>query len=304
MAEPTDETRDEVRPDAGEAIDPESMTEEEMVEAAKRAGEQAAAEELAAERDAQADEARDLRLQVAKLEEDLEAARAEAQAASDRMLRLQADWDNFRRRTAEERLAEKARAAEGLVSNLLPVVDDLERAVGHASQAAEGDEVASQLASGVDAVLQKLVGVLAREGAEVIDPAGEPFEPLDHQAVGRVEDAEAYEETVRDVYQRGWRMGGKVIRPAMVTVTFGGPKRPAPEPEPEREAAGEAAAGDGDGSSGGAWRPGPSRAPSDGRETREEATASWRREGTTTRCSAWAETPPRTRSSGPSASSP
>ena len=252
MAEPTDETRDEVRPDAGEAIDPESMTEEEMVEAAKRAGEQAAAEELAAERDAQADEARDLRLQVAKLEEDLEAARAEAQAASDRMLRLQADWDNFRRRTAEERLAEKARAAEGLVSNLLPVVDDLERAVGHASQAAEGDEVASQLASGVDAVLQKLVGVLAREGAEVIDPAGEPFEPLDHQAVGRVEDVEAYEETVRDVYQRGWRMGGKVIRPAMVTVTFGGPKRPAPEPEPEREAAGEAAAGDGDGSSGGA----------------------------------------------------
>ena len=80
------------------------------------------------------------------------------------------------------------------------------------------------------AVHAKIVDMLAREGVEPIDPAGEPFDPLQHQAVGRAEDADAYEDTVRDVYQRGYRMGGKVIRPAMVTVTFGGPKRPAEEP--------------------------------------------------------------------------
>lgn len=211
-------------------VAPEELDEDAMVEAAIRAGEQAAEEELAAEANA---EAQALAEQVAQLEEALEAARTEAASATDRALRIQADWENYRRRTAEERLAERSRAAEKLVTNLLPVVDDLERAVAHATANSEGNEVAAQLASGVDAVRAKLVDVLGREGVEPINPAGEPFEPLEHQAVGRVEDAEAYDETVRDVYQLGYRMGGKVIRPAMVTITFGGPKRPAEEPEAE-----------------------------------------------------------------------
>ena len=89
----------------------------------------------------------------------------------------------------------------------------------------------------MDAVRAKMLDILGHENVEMIDPAGEPFDPLAHQAVGRVENADAYEDTVADVYQKGYRMGGKVIRPAMVTVTFGGGKRPAPEPEPEAEAA-------------------------------------------------------------------
>ena len=72
-----------------------------------------------------------------------------------------------------------------------------------------------------------MVGVLSKEGVEPIDPAGEPFDPLEHQAVGRREDKDAYDETVDQVYQKGYRMGKKVIRTAMVTVTYGGPKRPA-----------------------------------------------------------------------------
>jgi molecular chaperone GrpE len=64
---------------------------------------------------------------------------------------------------------------------------------------------------------------------EVIDPAVEPFDALQLQAVATVDDAEAYDETVAAVYQKGYKMGGKVIRPAMVTVTTGGPKRPAEE---------------------------------------------------------------------------
>jgi molecular chaperone GrpE len=209
------------------AVPTSGMTEDEMVETAIRAGEQAAADDFKAARDAKAAEADDLRNQVAKLEEDLESAKGDLKAANDRVARLQADWENYRRRTAEERLAERDRASEGLVKSLLPVIDDLERALDHASANAQGNEAATQLAEGVAAVHAKFVDTLAKEGVEVIDPAGEPFDPLQHQAVGRAEDADAYEDTVRDVYQRGYRMGGKVIRPAMVTVTFGGPKRPA-----------------------------------------------------------------------------
>ena len=74
-----------------------------------------------------------------------------------------------------------------------------------------------------------------KQGVEVIDPAGQPFDPQDHQAVGRVENADEYDETVADVYQKGYRLGGKVVRPAMVTVTYGGAKRPAEAPEGDAE---------------------------------------------------------------------
>ena len=78
--------------------------------------------------------------------------------------------------------------------------------------------------------------MLEKQGVEVIDPAGEAFNPMDHQAVGRVENPDVYDETVADVYQKGYRLGGKVVRPAMVTVSYGGAKRPA---EPEGEAPGD-----------------------------------------------------------------
>ncbi|MDO4891533.1 MAG: nucleotide exchange factor GrpE, partial [Coriobacteriaceae bacterium] len=120
----------------------------------------------------------------------------------------------------------RSRAAEKLVLGLLPVLDDMERAVDHARQNASEDEQLTQFVDGVAQIHDKMVGILEKDGVEVIDPAGEPFDPLAHQAVGRVEDAEAYDETVAQVYQRGYRLGGKVIRTAMVTVTYGGPKRP------------------------------------------------------------------------------
>lgn len=209
------------------------MTEEEMVEAAIRAGEQAADD--------------DFKLKFEQAQQDLASARAELEAASEaqkaaeeqaadavaRHARLQADWENYRRRTAQERLDERERATEKLVEALLPVVDDMERALDHA-RTQELAEDFQQFVDGVDAVRSKLLSVFDREGVEAIDPAGEAFDPNIHQAVGRVEDAEKFDETVNDVYQKGYRMGGKILRPAMVTVTYGGAKRPAPEPaEPE-----------------------------------------------------------------------
>lgn len=209
----------------------EDAEERARVEAAIRAGEEAAERELAADANKIREERDELQKKLADVENQIEAAKKEASEATERMLRLQADWENYRRRTAAERLAEKERAAEGLVTSLLPVIDDIERAIEHAD-VADGDTQFQQFVDGVSAVHAKMLGVLAKEGVEPVDPAGEPFDPLAHQAVGRVEDTEAFDETVAQVYQKGYRMGDKVIRSAMVTVTYGGPKRPA-EPEPE-----------------------------------------------------------------------
>lgn len=164
---------------------------------------------------------------------DLEEARAEAAAANDRYLRLEAEWDNYRKRTARERESERSRAAESLVTKLLPVVDDMERALDHADKSNPEGEF-GEFVAGVRAMHSKLVDVLAREGVTAIDPAGQPFNMHEHQAVGHVDDTEAYDETVRDVYQKGYRMGDRIIRTAMVTVTKGGPQRPADNGEGEQ----------------------------------------------------------------------
>ena len=219
---------EDVEPEASEAEDVDSDEERARVEAAIRAGEEAAERELAADASKIREERDELQKKLSDVEDQIEAAKREASEATERMLRLQADWDNYRRRTAAERLAEKERAAEKLVTNLLPVIDDIERAIEHAG-VTEGDTQFQQFVDGVSAVHAKMLGVLEKEGVEPIDPAGEPFEPLAHQAVGRVEDKDAYDETVAQVYQKGYRMGDKVIRTAMVTVTYGGPKRPAEE---------------------------------------------------------------------------
>lgn len=158
--------------------------------------------------------------------DELAKAKAEVADWQGKYLRLHAEWDTYRRRTAEQREAEKARANEKLVESLLPVLDDLERTIDYAEK--NGTD---NLLGGVEAVYSKLVNTLQTDGVEVIDPAGEPFDALSHQAVATVEDAEAFDETVAAVYQKGYAMGGKVIRPAMVTVTTGGPKRPAEEAE-------------------------------------------------------------------------
>ena len=160
------------------------------------------------------------------LEEQLDQARAQEAEWQDKFMRLHAEWDTYRRRTAEQREEEKARATEDLVSSLLPVLDDFERSIDYAT--ANGPD---NLLEGVQQIYTKLVDTLLKNGVEVIDPAGEAFDALEAQAVATVEDASVPDETVHEVYQKGYKMGRKVIRSAMVTVTTGGPKRPREEPE-------------------------------------------------------------------------
>lgn len=166
----------------------------------------------------------------AKAAAELATAKAEAAEWKDKFMRLHAEWDTYRRRTNEQREAEKVRAAEKLVTSLLPVIDDFERTIDYAEKNGEGE-----LLGGVRAVHSKFVGVLEKDGVEVIDPAGEAFDALEAQAVATVPDTEAFDETVHEVYQKGYRLGAKVIRPAMVTVTTGGPKRPKPEQDETEE---------------------------------------------------------------------
>ena len=212
------------------------LSEEEMVEAAIRAGEEAAQNDFKLKYEQVTAELAEVRRQLSEAEDAQSAADAKVKEAQDRATRVQADWENFRRRTASERLAEKERATEKLVTALLPVIDDMERAIDHA-RTQEMDEAFSQFVDGVEAVHAKMLDVFAHEGVEPIDPKGEAFDPLEHQAVGRVEDADSYEETVHDVYQKGYRMADRVLRAAMVTVTYGGEKRPEPEPEADSEEA-------------------------------------------------------------------
>lgn len=157
--------------------------------------------------------------------EQVEAAQAEAQAWQDKYVRLHAEWDTYRRRMNEQRAEEQARATEKLVEALVPVIDDFERTIDYAEK--NGEE---GLLGGVVAVHTKLGDVLKRQGVEVIDPKGEAFNALEAQAVGTVDDSSVPDETVAEVYQKGYRMGNKVIRTAMVTVAVGGPKREAAEP--------------------------------------------------------------------------
>lgn len=159
-------------------------------------------------------------------EENADAAIKQEAEWKDKYMRLHAEWDTYRRRQKEQAELQKALAAEKLVGSLIPVIDDLERSIDYAKNNGE-----TGLLSGVEAVLNKFVDTLVKDGVDVIDPAGEAFNALEAQAVGTVDDASQPDETVAEVYQKGYKIGNKVLRPAMVTVTTGGPARPKPEEE-------------------------------------------------------------------------
>jgi molecular chaperone GrpE len=153
------------------------------------------------------------------LDAELEAARDEAAACRDIALRAQADFDNYRKRMARDQEDSVKRAGERIIGELLPVIDNLERAIDHAI--AGGD--AEQLLGGLEIVHRQLLDVLAKEGAAPLDPFGAQFDPALHQAIGQREDTEVPDGTVVEVYQKGYEMHGRVIRSAMVVVATGGP---------------------------------------------------------------------------------
>ena len=138
----------------------------------------------------------------------LAAAKAEL---DDRMLRARAEFDNARRRGERERSEFLQFAAMDLIRELLPVVDDFERALK--VETADGD-----YAKGIELIYQRLNEALKKIGLEPIDTAGRRFDPNLHQAVDRVETDEAEDMAILSEYQRGYNFKGKLLRPAMVKV--------------------------------------------------------------------------------------
>jgi len=155
------------------------------------------------------------------VEDELEIARADAAQQRDRALRAQAEFDNFRKRITREREDERKRATERLVEDLLPAIDNLERAIEHTS----ADHDINHLITGVTSVHAQVLSILGRQGVTVIDPVGQPFDPNTQQAVSQQEDPSVPEGTVVVAFQKGYEMGGRIVRPAMVVVSTGGPQR-------------------------------------------------------------------------------
>lgn len=196
---------------------------------AQQGGAAPEADPAASDTVAEAEEVLEAQAEEAPTNDELvEKAQAEAKDWQDKYLRLHAEWDTYRRRTAEQREQERLRAGEKLVEKLLPVIDDFERTIDYAEKNGEAG-----LIDGVKAVHSKFVNVLETGGVQVINPVGQAFDALECQAVATVDDASVPDETVHEVYQKGYKMGTKVLRAAMVAVTTGGPKRPKPESEDE-----------------------------------------------------------------------
>jgi molecular chaperone GrpE len=148
---------------------------------------------------------------------ELAALAAERDELKDRLLRLAAETDNFKKRVERDKADFLRRATEGLVRDLLPVLDNLERG----ARAAEGDT--SPLAQGVELTLQEMRKVLERNGLEPVAALGQPFNPELHEAMMQQEDPDQEDGTVLSEYQRGYVFQGRLLRPAMVVVS----KRPA-----------------------------------------------------------------------------
>ena len=135
----------------------------------------------------------------------------------DRHLRLAAEYDNFRRRSLKERQDLHNYANENLVKELLPIVDNLERAVTHARKEEQRPD-SDNLLQGVELTYRSLLQILTRQGVVEIEAQGKPFDPQVHEAVRRVPSGDHQPGTVVEVYQKGYKLKDRMLRPAMVAV--------------------------------------------------------------------------------------
>jgi molecular chaperone GrpE len=222
IAETGDETGEEAAADADEAAA--AVAEEGGADESGEAGQngEAAADADEAEAPAAGEEAEPSEDSAEAPAEDpheaaaaeLVAARAEAESYLDDLRRLQAEFDNYRKRTMREQTARIASASQALVAKLLPVLDNFELAVSHAEQSRDFD----RMLKGVEMVFGELREMLSSEGLVSIEAEGKPFDPERHEAVVAVEQDGAEPGTVVDVIRKGYEFNGRVLRPAMVKV--------------------------------------------------------------------------------------
>ena len=145
--------------------------------------------------------------------EEMDRLRTEMDRLRELYLRKLAEFDNFRKRVEREKEEMSRVAAEELVRDLVPVLDTFDRALGH-----EGETDVESFRQGLELIARQLWDVLAKRGLEEIDPRGQQFDPEFHEAVQRVEGSGHEPGTVVSVLAKGYTLGGRLVRPAMVAV--------------------------------------------------------------------------------------
>ena len=206
--------KDEQQPGEAQNDGPEASSEEPSVGSVSPSPELEEALREAAE----AVEARQAKGEGAEAgESEVEALRGELEALQGQMMRLQADFDNFRRRALKEREEAHQYGHENLVKDLLATVDNLDRAIDHA-QRSDGKDFESML-QGVELVRRELLGALANHGVTEIEVAEAAFDPNVHEAVAQKEDDSVPTNTVIEVFQKGYRLRDRLLRPARVVVS-------------------------------------------------------------------------------------
>jgi len=132
-----------------------------------------------------------------------------------RLVRLQADFENYKKRVEREREADQRQASARLVDRLLPVLDNFERAI----QISQGDADPSSFQNGVQLIFRQLIEELRKEGLEAVDTVGEPFDPAVHEAVATAANEDLPHHTIIEEMQRGYTLHGRLLRPALVRVS-------------------------------------------------------------------------------------
>ena len=137
--------------------------------------------------------------------------RVERDELRDNLLRRQAEFDNYRKRTERDREEQSQYASMKVVGEMIPILDDFERAL-------QADSSSPEYAKGVQMIYQQMAESLKKAGLEPLDAAGKQFDPHLHQAIERVETNDAPDNTVIGEFQRGYNFKGKLLRPSMVRV--------------------------------------------------------------------------------------
>jgi molecular chaperone GrpE len=170
----------------------------------------------------------------AEAEQRLAVLEKEKKELNDRFLRTAADFDNFRKRTRKEIEDARGKAKEDVLREMLPVVDNLERALAAADTAGGASGGASGIGDGVKLVLRQFGSALDRFEVKAFVSLGAPFDPARHEAISQIETADQPAGTVVAEMQKGYLIGGKLLRPAMVAVAKAPPAADAPPPRPRQ----------------------------------------------------------------------
>lgn len=155
--------------------------------------------------------------QLEGLASDLEQARQEAKDNHEKMLRVAADADNIRKRALKEREEAIKFGRENLLQDILPVIDNMERTLAHVPKKDVNPSL-DALRQGVEMVLKLLTNVMEKHDVRAFDSLGEPFDPKRHEALSRLESAEAAPNTIVDEAHRGYMLHDRLLRAALVTV--------------------------------------------------------------------------------------